>query len=79
MTCHCGNGGCNWRVHASPLPDGVTYKIKTLRGPHTCVRDTFSDKATSTWLAKQLATEIRTNLEIKLLGLQETINTKFYI
>ncbi|KAL0346023.1 UNVERIFIED_CONTAM: hypothetical protein Sradi_4433600 [Sesamum radiatum] len=26
--------GCSWRVHASPLPDGETFMIKTLEGPY---------------------------------------------
>ncbi|KAL7264276.1 hypothetical protein ACSBR1_002269 [Camellia fascicularis] len=30
VTAHCATEGYPWRIHASPLPDGITYKIKTL-------------------------------------------------
>ncbi|KAG5553271.1 hypothetical protein RHGRI_011210 [Rhododendron griersonianum] len=35
VTCHCAALGCPWRIHASPLPDGTTYKIRTYHGEHT--------------------------------------------
>ncbi|KAF8389226.1 hypothetical protein HHK36_025919 [Tetracentron sinense] len=35
VTVHCSAEGCLWRIHASPLPDGVTYKIKTFLFEHT--------------------------------------------
>ncbi|KAF5946574.1 hypothetical protein HYC85_016802 [Camellia sinensis] len=30
VTTHCAAEGCHWKIHVSPLPDGITYKIKTL-------------------------------------------------
>ncbi|KAH7841281.1 hypothetical protein Vadar_027889 [Vaccinium darrowii] len=38
ITAHCSAKGCPWRIHASPLPDGITYKIKKLTGEHNCTR-----------------------------------------
>ncbi|XP_021739446.1 uncharacterized protein LOC110705821 [Chenopodium quinoa] len=33
----CSAEGCEWRLHASKLPDGVTWAIKSIRNPeHTC-------------------------------------------
>jgi hypothetical protein len=29
VTAKCASDGCCWRIHASPTPDGKTYKIKT--------------------------------------------------
>ncbi|GFS43557.1 hypothetical protein Acr_00g0085760 [Actinidia rufa] len=27
VTAHCGSDGCEWRIHASPLPDRVTFQV----------------------------------------------------
>ncbi|KAA8544402.1 hypothetical protein F0562_022414 [Nyssa sinensis] len=32
VTAHCGIKGCKWRIHASTLPDRVTFKIKIVGG-----------------------------------------------
>ncbi|XP_058110762.1 uncharacterized protein LOC131253671 [Magnolia sinica] len=32
----CSNDGCSWRINACKLPDKPTYKIKSLKGNHTC-------------------------------------------
>ena len=47
VTEHCGSHGCSWRIHASPLPDCVTYKIKFLGPDHTRVRVERNSEATS--------------------------------
>lgn len=38
MTAHYGYEGCEWMVHASPMPDG-SFKVKTCVPNHTCVRN----------------------------------------
>ncbi|KAK4394496.1 hypothetical protein Sango_1603900 [Sesamum angolense] len=38
VTGHCSVKDCPWRIHASPLADGVTFQIKTYVPNHTCVR-----------------------------------------
>ncbi|XP_021744262.1 uncharacterized protein LOC110710294 [Chenopodium quinoa] len=36
-TVQCGAENCSWRLHASRLPDGVTWAIKTIKNAeHTC-------------------------------------------
>ena len=52
VTCHCAAEGCPWRIHASPLPDKKTFKIKTYNNTHTCVRVNTNSEATSTWISK---------------------------
>ena len=36
VTCECADPTCKWRLHASPMVDNVTYRIKTYNGDHTC-------------------------------------------
>ncbi|GFY97434.1 hypothetical protein Acr_11g0017400 [Actinidia rufa] len=45
-----GGGGCQCRIHASRLPDGITYKIISLCGDNTCVRTVRNAEATSTYI-----------------------------
>ncbi|KAL7195141.1 hypothetical protein ACSBR1_035374 [Camellia fascicularis] len=47
ITAHCSADGCPWRIHASPLLDGITYKIKTLIPQYICSRLNQNTKATS--------------------------------
>ncbi|KAI5667928.1 hypothetical protein M9H77_17781 [Catharanthus roseus] len=48
----------NDRVHASPMPDGITFKIKTRYPDHTCVRSEKT-KASSKWMAKMIVHILR--------------------
>ncbi|KAH7851278.1 hypothetical protein Vadar_009383 [Vaccinium darrowii] len=66
VTCECAALDCNWRVHASPLPDGVTYMIKSYNGEHTCLSGSKSVEANSTWIAKKLAVSLRANFGIRI-------------
>ncbi|KAK1317175.1 hypothetical protein QJS10_CPA05g01707 [Acorus calamus] len=36
LTARCETESCPWRIHASVLPDHVTFHIKTLKAAHTC-------------------------------------------
>ena len=79
VTCHRRNDCCNWRIHASPLLDGVTFKIKTLNETHSWMRDSNSVEATLICLAKHLENEFKANLQMQIIPLQETISTKFQL
>ncbi|KAA8537000.1 hypothetical protein F0562_029478 [Nyssa sinensis] len=70
VTAHCVDSSCIWRIHASPLPDGVTYMIKTYTGEHTCVRLQSNSNANSSWIAKKLGETIKTNPDIKVDAMQ---------
>ncbi|WOL13317.1 hypothetical protein Cni_G22087 [Canna indica] len=58
VTARCAIDGCTWRIHASPAPDGVTYKIKTYNPYHNCIRTTRNSNASSTWIAKKLQSKL---------------------
>ncbi|KAH7864667.1 hypothetical protein Vadar_032377 [Vaccinium darrowii] len=70
---HCATKGCPWRIHASPLPDGITYKIKKLRSEHNCSRIVKNSDATSPWIAKKLLSSFRENPNMRIETMQEKL------
>ncbi|KAJ1424176.1 Transposase, MuDR, plant [Sesbania bispinosa] len=59
VTARCAADGCYWRIHASPAPDGKTYKIKTYNHVHSCIRTSKNSNATSTWIANKLESKLK--------------------
>ena len=47
-TAKCGAQGCNWRIHASPIANSVTFMIKSCNPEYT-----------SNWIAKDCGSYIR--------------------
>ncbi|KAH7865072.1 hypothetical protein Vadar_001871 [Vaccinium darrowii] len=66
-------------IHASPLPDGVTYKIKKMNADHTCSRVNQNEDATSTWISKKLLNDFKENPNLDLDGMQEKLNNRPFI
>ncbi|KAL5793333.1 hypothetical protein ACOSP7_001927 [Xanthoceras sorbifolium] len=69
-TVTCKNDACDWRLHASRLPDRVTYMIKSVRGGHSfCRRVVENKEANARWVASVLQTTIHSNpmIEVKTL------------
>ena len=58
VTAICVGNGCPWRIHASPLLNGVTYMIKSFHSEHVCIRESEKTKATSTWMAEKLQSSL---------------------
>ncbi|KAA8524887.1 hypothetical protein F0562_011310 [Nyssa sinensis] len=79
VTAHYANSSCMWRIHASLLPDGVTYMIKTYKGKHTCVRLQSNSNANLSWIAKKLEEAIRTNPDIKVDAMQTYLQKTYEI
>ncbi|KAF7140647.1 hypothetical protein RHSIM_Rhsim06G0119600 [Rhododendron simsii] len=79
VTAHCDVEGCPWRIHASPLPDGITYQIKTYTPEHTCTRVNHNEDANSTWIAKKLLKDFKENPQLDLDDMQEKLNGRFGI
>ncbi|KAL5779322.1 hypothetical protein ACOSQ2_010059 [Xanthoceras sorbifolium] len=66
-TVTCKNDACDWRLHASSPPDGLTYMIKSMRGSHSfCQRMVENKEANSRWVATVLQTTIQSNPTIEL-------------
>ncbi|KAK3212169.1 hypothetical protein Dsin_016875 [Dipteronia sinensis] len=55
----CKNETCDWRVHVSSLPDGVTFMVKSVTGGHNlCPRMTTNKEANARWVASVLESTI---------------------
>ncbi|KAH7865615.1 hypothetical protein Vadar_008928 [Vaccinium darrowii] len=74
---HCAALGCKWRIHASPMFDGITYQIKSLPNEHTCIRHNQNDEATSTWISKKLLQSFKENPQLTLDAMQEKLHSKY--
>jgi len=57
----CKVATCTWRVHCSRLPDWVTWKIKSLKGSHSCLRLQENKMASYPWVTEQLLTDFKAN------------------
>ncbi|KAA8531001.1 hypothetical protein F0562_005709 [Nyssa sinensis] len=79
VTAHCADSSCMWRIHASPLLDGMTYMIKRYEGKHTCVRLQSNSNANSSWIAKKLGEVIKTNPNIKVDAMQTYLQKTYGI
>ncbi|KAA8521544.1 hypothetical protein F0562_012217 [Nyssa sinensis] len=77
VTAHCGIKGCKWRIHASTLPNGVTFKIKTIGRDHICVREARNSIADSNWIAGKMATRLRAEPNLKLDGMHVEVFERF--
>lgn len=73
VTCECASEGCRWRIHASPTSDGVTYKIKTYQGIHTCIRTSKNSDANSTWNANKLQSILMADPNIRYSSMRQTL------
>ncbi|KAK4411848.1 hypothetical protein Sango_0257800 [Sesamum angolense] len=65
VTAHCSVRDCPWRVHASPLADGVTFQVKTYVPNHTCVRSDPTKEASAEWIASKIESVLRENPGMK--------------
>ncbi|XP_027184204.1 uncharacterized protein LOC113782512 [Coffea eugenioides] len=54
VTAICAAKGCQWRIHASPVADNMTFQIKSYQPHHTCVMVKHCAEATSDWMVKKL-------------------------
>ncbi|KAL0346464.1 UNVERIFIED_CONTAM: hypothetical protein Scaly_1662400 [Sesamum calycinum] len=70
VTAGCDVKGSSWRIHASPLGDGVTFQIKTYSSVHTCIRsDTIKD-ASAKWMASKLVNILRDNISMDVKAIR---------
>lgn len=56
----CAPEGCPWRIHASKLPDGISWAIKAVNNVHEgCTRlQIHNSMALVTWVAGKLMDDI---------------------
>ncbi|KAL0320209.1 UNVERIFIED_CONTAM: hypothetical protein Sradi_5282400 [Sesamum radiatum] len=73
VTGHCSVKDCPWRIHASPLADGVTFHIKTYVPNHTCVRSYATGEASPEWIAEKIENVLRENPGMKPRGIRNEL------
>ena len=66
----CENLDSTWKIHASPLHDGVTWQIKFLRGKHSSAKIDRNSMTSYSWIAKTLYKEYKVTLEMEVADLQ---------
>ncbi|XP_057452869.1 uncharacterized protein LOC130744726 [Lotus japonicus] len=73
VTAKCAADGCSWRIHASPTPDGKTYKIKTYNLLHSCIRTSKNSNATSTWIANKLESKLKADPNMSYASMKQEL------
>lgn len=76
-TTMCVNEECQWRIHASVLPDNVSWVIKTLISPHTCQRLEHNPMANIKWLMMKILEDVRANFEVPIKTLVQVCLERF--
>ncbi|KAL0367434.1 UNVERIFIED_CONTAM: hypothetical protein Sradi_3633500 [Sesamum radiatum] len=70
VTVGCDVKGCSWRIHASPLGDGITFQIKTYSSVHTCIWSDSTKEASAKWMALKLVNVLRDNISIDVKAIR---------
>ncbi|PKA53002.1 hypothetical protein AXF42_Ash001983 [Apostasia shenzhenica] len=78
-TMTCAAVGCNWRVHASRLKDGITFKIKSVSSKHVCTKSPANRFATYKWIANELEDQLRVDPNMKYNLMSQELTKKYYI
>ncbi|XP_066164625.1 protein FAR-RED IMPAIRED RESPONSE 1 [Oryza sativa Japonica Group] len=76
-TAKCAAQGCNWRIHASVVADGVTMIVKTNPFPHECssTRRSETIKATSKfWICEKVKDWLLEDASVGAKELQRRIH-----
>ena len=64
----CGAQGYNWRIHASPIADSITFMMKSYNPEHRCVMNKKNNEATSGWITMKLVDVLREHPNITTKG-----------
>lgn len=79
VTARCAADGCQWRIHASKLPNGKTFQIKTMKGKHCCVRSEHSShrQANMKWILSCIMDRVRENINYKPKEIMRDIEQEY--
>ncbi|XP_021750407.1 uncharacterized protein LOC110716080 [Chenopodium quinoa] len=71
----CLDVNCGWRLHASVLPDGITWAIKSIQNPeHTCQGlETKNSMVNVKWAMRVLLEDMRANNDIPAKSLNDKL------
>nr|XP_028959440.1 uncharacterized protein LOC108169768 [Malus domestica] len=72
-------GPCPWKVYASRVKRGPTFRIKTFIECHTCGREEKAKFATSSWLAERFDEDLRRNPNMSVPYFMEMVRKHYNI
>ncbi|XP_071690279.1 uncharacterized protein [Rutidosis leptorrhynchoides] len=72
FTTRCKQIKCKWRIHASILQDRITFQVKSLVEPHTCIQSSMSGNkcATQGWVADVITDKLRSDGDVSVAELR---------
>ena len=65
--------GCGFRLHASPLHDTRSFRIKSLKGPHSWGRKYYNSIATSSWITNKYVEKLNDTPEWKVKSVKDDV------
>ncbi|XP_048502735.1 uncharacterized protein LOC125498550 [Beta vulgaris subsp. vulgaris] len=80
-TVRCSDDKCEWKLHASKLPDGSTWAIKSIQNQeHTCLGlETRNPMVSSAWASRVLMEDIRANNDISAKSMNKLLWDRFRV
>ncbi|XP_021759135.1 uncharacterized protein LOC110724045 [Chenopodium quinoa] len=78
-TVKCSAMGCEWRLHSSQLPDGITWAIKSIKNSeHTCSGlDVNNPMVNCAWATRVLMEDVRANNDISAKSLNAILFQRY--
>ncbi|KAK2655046.1 hypothetical protein Ddye_008098 [Dipteronia dyeriana] len=79
-TVSCNNKTCDWRVHVSSLPYGVTFMVRSVTDGHNlCPRMTTNKEANARWVVSVRESIILADLKLSAKSLKMQLLERFAI
>ncbi|XP_043720975.1 uncharacterized protein LOC122668481 [Telopea speciosissima] len=79
VTAICDEKGCSWRIHASPIEDGITFMIKSLNPHHSCTRFGTNKKVNATWIARKLDPNLKYDTDMSINVMKSHLKEKYNV
>ena len=67
----------SWRIHASRSPCGHFLMVKSFNNQHKCQEIRANRKASSNWIARVLANDLRDDPNMKLRVMKQKLKDRF--
>ncbi|RYR08142.1 hypothetical protein Ahy_B05g075696 [Arachis hypogaea] len=77
VVCKGQKGKCKWICFASKVGGSDCFRIKTLKGKHTCGRSYTGRLASSEWISKKIVNNISRGEDMRLATIIQTIQDKY--
>ncbi|PWA37953.1 transposase, MuDR [Artemisia annua] len=73
FTARCAQLTCGWRIHATRLQDGVTFKVNKFSDSHTCIQSNKGGNkcATQGWITSVIKDKLKSNGDVSVTKLKK--------